>query len=182
MGTKKAAAVKKPSIRKTTPATAEKGEKAPRTRKPPVERAVKLAALATKKIVALARTTGKWRGEATEEQQTACERLTGNLTHVQGFVTQILADVNLLHTTGFTPTAGARGRKAVAVGTQVKLKEGKFDEVAHGADNLFEVVQVTDKYTILRGVDNPRVQFPAPRNWFDIVSAPAATPDEDDAA
>ena len=181
MGTKKAAAVKKPSIRKTTPATAEKSEKAPRTRKPAVERAVKLAALATKKIAALAKMAGKWHGEATEEQQIACERLAGNLGNVQGFVAQIAADVNLLHATGFTPTTGTRGRKAIEVGTQVKIKADRFDEIAHGTENLFEVTQVTDKYTFIRGIDNPRISLPVLRAWLEIVSVPTI-PVEDDAA
>ena len=175
MSAKKSAAVKKPTIRKTAPGPKPANvEKAPRTpRKPAVERAAKLATLATKKVAALTRMTVKWHGEATPAQQSACVRIAANLGSVEGFINQIAADTAFLKDSGFTPAGGSAGRKAIAVGTRVKIKNAKFDAEVHGEDNDFEVVGTTEKYVRIQGVANSNLEIPVLRAWIEPVVLPA---------
>lgn len=171
MSAKKTAA-KKPSIRKTTsaskPAT---GEKQPRSRKPAAERAAKLATLIVKKVVALTKMTAKWHGKATPEQQSACVRTAASLGNIKGFVDQIAADTAFLKDSNFTPTGGSAGRKPIAVGTRVKIKDAKFDVEIHGEDNDFEVIGTTEKYVRIQGIADARLEIPVLRAWIEPTVA-----------
>lgn len=184
MSTKKATPkpAARPSIRKTNAPGAAKPDKAPRTRKPMMERAAKLANLAMKKLTALAKMAAKWRGEATTEQSAASARLNANLLSVRDFVEVIVKDAGFLHTSGFAPTSGSAGRKPLATGTRVKIKDAKFDPEVYGEDNDFEVIGTTEKYIRIQGVANSDVQAAVLRAWIEILPMPTDAAHEDDAA
>jgi hypothetical protein len=178
-------AAKKPTIRKTMPtkklATASKlattaasaGTKERKPRKPAVERAEKLATLLTKKYTALQKMVIKWHGEATPEQQTATIRLAANLGLLTAPISEIAADVAFLLDSGFTPSGGSPGRKPLAVGTKVKIKEAKYDPEIHGEMNDFTVFRTTDKFIIIK--DDDGLPVGVIRAWLEVVgTAPAA--------
>jgi hypothetical protein len=170
MASKKTGSGKKPATRKPSTASANSEAKAPRNRKPPIERAEKLAGLLVKKHTALTKSSAKWHGEATPEQKAACIRIATNLGNTAEAVNQIVADIAFLHDSGFSPKSSAPGRKALSAGAHVQIKENRFDAVVHGTDNNFEVVQATEKYYILRGIENKKIQFSALRAWLDVVA------------
>ena len=177
-------ATKKPSIKKTVPvakktASAPAGEKkAKRTRKPAMERAQKLTNLLVKKYSALAKAAGRWGGECTPEQRTAVVQITTNLGEMRSRVDDVAADIAFLNDSGFAPTAGSPGRKPLADGTMVKLKDKRFDAEVHGEINLFKVVSKTEKYfRLVNGAGDVAVSVP--RAWFDPIDSADVAADVD---
>jgi uncharacterized protein YukE len=173
---------KKPSIKATSKAkkTVAKVEdtkdKVKRTRKPAVERAQKLAVLINKKHAALTKLVGRWHGEATDAQQAACARLAVALGETADQLATLTADTAYLVDTGWVPTAkrgGGGGRKALAVGMRVMIKNKRYDPIVHGDNNLFEVVLLSDKNIVIRDMGGDR-EFPVPRLSIKIVSTDTA--------
>jgi hypothetical protein len=152
-------------------ATSDKvSDKTPRVRKPPMERAKILADLAAKKIGVLAKMVPLVGvGEVTEAQGGCCERIEINLCLAQKTAAQIAADVDLLLDSGFVPKTGSPGRKGLAEGDRVTIKEAKFDVEMHGDLNLFEVMKISEKYVLIRSNGDTTLQFPVLRVWLKSV-------------
>jgi hypothetical protein len=180
-GSKPAAA--KPSNKPATaPATAPvKAPRKPRT--PAVERAARLASQVEKKIVALTKNTGRWHGDATPEQVGARKRLAQALGSMAPLADALAVDLAFLQDSKFQPASAAPGRKPLAAGTRVKIKEKQYDAEAHGTLNLFAVLRVTEKgLYILRSVRDPRITPAVPRAWIEENggAAPAQAEPEPD--
>ena len=160
---------------RTSAGTADKSsaaDKTPRERKPVMERATTLATLAQKKLSALAKmlpltsTT-----EAAAIELAACERISINMESAQSMVSQIVTDARALLAAGFVVKARAAGRKGLAEGDLVKIKEAKFDADMHGSDNNFKVLKISEKYVLIRSTYDETMQFPVLRGWLEPVTA-----------
>lgn len=141
-------------------------DKPKRKRKPPVERAQRLATQMVAKLQAMARSTNKWHGEATPSQAAACARIAQNLGVIAQPLDTLSADLSYLRDTGWAPQAGSPGRKPLPAGERVQIREAKFDPVVHGTENSFEVATTTEKYVVVRGIANKNIRIPVLRAWI----------------
>jgi hypothetical protein len=166
---------KKPSGKKlvSKPAMAVPAEiKERKPRKPPLERAVKLASVFAKKYPALQKNVSAWKGEPTAEQRMAQVRIVNNLKKVAPLVDQLVSDLVFLEQSGYTPKIEHLGGRAKSFppGTAVALKAKRYDAVIHGAVNAFAVVDETEKYFRIQAVAKGSPILGVPRGWLEKVA------------
>jgi hypothetical protein len=147
-------------------------DKTPRVRKPPMERAQILIKLAVVKLTALAKLSAGWEDEslgagANPGVGVVSTRIAMNLRSALGMTAQIAADVGTLRDLGFAPKASALGRKGLAEGDLVKIKDAKFDVEMHGTYNHFKVVKTSEKNVLIEGAVDETIRFPVLRAWLE---------------
>ena len=89
MSSKKKASGKKVTKPATTPAATTASRKERKPRKPPLERAIRLAGLFIKSRVALAKNVKGWAGEATREQRLAITRIVNEMKKLENTLRQV---------------------------------------------------------------------------------------------
>lgn len=163
MATKNKKAAKKPaSTKRTTTTPANSGtnksgaDKEKRARKPPLERALKLANLITKKVGALGANVRRWSGEPNKEQRLATVKVQAGLAKIERVAIEVDQALTAVKNTGYEPKGGAGRVSTLLEGTRVVIKDGHYDPVIHGDINDFVYVGKTDKFLLLRPFDEPK--------------------------
>lgn len=135
-------------------------------RTPIMTRAGKLVSQLGKKATALLKMASRWVSDDETEQQTdALNAIVDNLREIEPRIGDVSTSLKLLIDTSWTPKAGAPGRRPLAEGDDVQVKEKFYDPVAHGSKNLFTVASTTEKYVLIRakGADGA-TPFPIERS------------------
>lgn len=183
MNSKRKPSASKPATVKPV-ATAPKKERKPR--KPPLERAVRLASSLAKKAPALQNNVARWKGEPTAEQRMAQVRTINNIKKIGPMVDQIVTDLVFLSQSGYAPKIEHLGGRAktLAVGARVALKEKRYEAAVHGPVNDFTVTGETEKYFQIQALTKGSPVLGVPRSWLEKLdpATPAvdALPDVDD--
>lgn len=157
---------------KAEPPKVEKPKKSRKKTKKPsaIDTALKTATLLDKHAQRLLKLTANWEGEATPDQQSTNAEIVTNLVAAAKLSQQILLDIDMLHGSGFNPTAVARRHRAVlAVGGKAAIKPKYYDPVVYGLVNQFEVILIADKVLRLQGPDPKQPQLVLPRSWVGPV-------------
>lgn len=184
---KRSGAAKKAASGKTgssTPSTNSKpaaGEKEKRTRKPPLDRALKLASLLTKKVGNLRANVGRWSGDPTKEQRMLALKLNAGLAKLEPASIEVDKALQAIKASGYEPKGSAGRVSAMPVGTRVIIKDGHYDPVIHGDINDFIYTGKTEKFLLLRQFDDAKAKPIAVRRPW-IKRNEAAKDAEADAA
>lgn len=136
----------------------EGGEKVPRKRSPPMDRAMKFARLADKNCGRLRRLVGNWRAECTSDQKVLNATVVEACKAAAPQLEKALVSIGLLKDTGLEPVE-ARGRaitEPLAAGERVRLKDATYNEELHGPTNDFEVVAQIGMQVRIRPVGDMR--------------------------
>lgn len=151
-------------------------KKAGRPRKPPVVRAIKLATQLAKKAIALEKQTERWKGDGTEEQKLSLSRVRENLNQIGTPIADLQDDLDFLQESGWVPASSGLGRKPIAVGDNVRIREKFYESDIQGGLNEFNVVKLTEKNAVIEPVDKSMKPFPVPRHYLARLAS-AATED-----
>jgi len=184
MSSKKKASGKKVTKPATTPAATTASRKERKPRKPPLERAIRLAGLFIKSRVALAKNVKGWAGEATREQRLAITRIINEMKKLDEASDQIADSLAFLVETKYAPKVEHLGgrTKSFGLGVPVQLKEKRYDAEIHGAVNAYTVGGETAKgHLVIKSGSKPVITLGVPRSWLEKregvpSSALAATP------
>jgi len=158
------------SAAQTTAETSATATKSSRPRKPPVVRANKLATQLAKKVIALDKQTERWKGEGSEEQQLALGKIRECLEQIGAPIAELQDNIDFLLASGWNPASSGLGRKPIAVGDTVRIREKFYEPEIVGASNEFEVVKLTEKNAVVVPIDGKLKPFPIPRHYLARVA------------
>jgi hypothetical protein len=164
--------------KRATTAAAASEEKQKRPRKPPVDRALKLATLIGKKIAGLLKFVPKLKGPKTTEQQMAFDQVEDALEMLGAPARQLLENVQFLKDSDWKPTLSGLGRKPLEIGDAVALREKYYEEEIHG-ENDFAVAQITEKTVVIQSNSDESKKFPVVKAWLTRVGGVDDDDDED---
>lgn len=166
---------------KKAPAKKDDGkERARAPRKPPLERAARLAIRVGRNVEALEKNVAAWHGDVTDDQRDQIDGLKEELPSLVQLAASVSAALTVLKQLGFSPRGASPGRKPLSAGAHVVLKDKRYAREIHGP-NDFEVVAVREHLVEIRARGNLKASsHGVPRSWLVAVDAEGTESEEAD--
>lgn len=144
------------------------GDKKRKPRKPPMERALRLADQAERKANALIKNVSRWKIASVDDHAAEVQALQTNLTHLKAYAGHVVGALADLRDAQYEPVTagGGGGRAPLAVGDPVAIRSTRYEPEAHGPNNKFVVQALRGKLFEVSAQDDEALRHCVPRAWL----------------